>query len=145
MTLVVLDASVSASWLLDDELNTQVATALDWVRADGGLVPHLWHYEVRNALLVAERRGRVGTGRAKERLALLKDLPIVTDQEPDLDVAMDMAITHGLSFYDAAYVELGRRRSLPLATLDGDMVRAALAEGIEVVQAGASGQRRRPP
>jgi predicted nucleic acid-binding protein len=132
---LVLDASVSASWLLDDELDPEAATALEWVRGDGAVVPNLWHYEVRNALLVAERRGRVGTGLAKERLTFLRDLHIHTDQEPDLEAAMDIATTHGLSFYDAAYVELGRRRSLPLATLDGDIVRAALAEGIEVVPA----------
>ena len=133
MTRLVLDATVSASWLLDDELDPEAATALEWVRGDGAIVPNLWHYEVRNALLVAERRGRVGAGLAKERLTFLRALHIHTDQEPDLEAAMDIATAHGLSFYDAAYVELGRRRSLPLATLDGDMVRAALAEGIEVV------------
>ena len=131
MSRVVLDASVSTSWLLDDELDPQAATALEWVRTNGALVPHLWHYEVRNALVVAERRGRLPEGHAKERLAFLGDLLILTDQEADLRAAMELAIAHGLSFYDALYLELARRRRLPLATRDAALARAARAEGLE--------------
>lgn len=133
MSPLVLDASVSTSWLLDDELAQPASTALDWVKTDGAVVPHLWHYEVRNALLVAERRGRLREGRARERLGFLADLPVLTDQEADLSATMDLAITHSLSYYDALYLELARRRGLPLATRDTALARAVRAEGLEVV------------
>ncbi len=133
MSRVVLDASVSTSWLLDDELDPRAATALEWARMNGALVPHLWHYEVRNALLVAERRGRLPEGRAKERLPFLGDLPILTDQGADLHAAMELAIAHDLSYYDALYLELASRLQLPLATLDRDLTRAARREGLDLV------------
>ena len=41
-----------------------------------------------------------------------------------------LAERHKLSVYDAAYLELAQRRGLPLATLDTDLRRAAMAEGV---------------
>ena len=97
---------------------------------DRAFAPQLWHYEVRNALLTAERRGRLPPGGATERLDGLADLDIVTDGEADLRAAFDLAVTHGLSFYDALYLELAARRGAALATLDARLARAAAAEGI---------------
>ena len=131
MSRLTLDASVTIAWLLDDELSPEAAAALDWVRVNGGLVPTLWHYEVRNGLLIAERRERLPAGGTRERLSFLQGLPILTDQESDLERTLDLATSHGLSFYDALYVELAARRRLPLATLDTEMLRAARREGIE--------------
>ena len=135
MTGLVLDASVTASWLLEDEVDSQTGASLDSVRQDGALVPQLWHYEIRNALLVAQRRGRLHEDEVIERLASLGHLPILTDREPDLQIAMELAIARGLSFYDAMYVELARRRQLPLATLDAALARAAIAEGLDIASA----------
>ena len=135
MTGLVLDASVTASWLLEDEVDSQTGASLDSVRQDGALVPQLWHYEIRNALLVAQRRGRLHEDEVIERLASLGQLPILTDREPDLQITMELAIARGLSFYDAMYVELARRRQLPLATLDAALARAAIAEGLDIASA----------
>ncbi len=95
-------------------------------------MPLLWHYEVRNTLLVAERRGRLGGSDAVQLLDKLTWLPIETDREADLQVALNLARDHGLSFYDAMYLELGVRRGAPLATLDAELARAATAEGLDV-------------
>lgn len=133
MTNVVLDASVTASWLLEDEVDSEASGSLTLARRDGALVPHLWHYEVRNALLIAQRRGRLREDEVIERLESLGHLPILTDQEPDLRTAMELANGHGLSFYDSMYLELALRRQLPLATFDRRLARAARAEGLEVV------------
>ena len=59
MSRLVLDASIVSDWLLDDEFDPRASTALTRLRQDGAVVPQLWHYEVRNALLSAERRGRI--------------------------------------------------------------------------------------
>ena len=62
-------------------------------------------------------------------------MEIETDLAPDLDVALSLAFSHRLTFYDALYLELALRRGLPLATLDGGLARAARRAGIEVLAA----------
>ena len=104
--------------------------ALERLKEEGAVVPNLWHLETRNALLAAERRGRLSAEAVDERLDSLKGLPIRTDQGPDLQSALNLARSHGLSFYDALYLELAKRESSELATLDGALGRAAAAEGV---------------
>ena len=130
MSGLVVDASVALAWLLDDEAEPRADSALGLLEEDGALVPHLWHLEMRNSLLVAERRGRLSAGEVKERLDALRSLPIRTDEESDLQSAFDLARAHGLSFYDALYLELAKRESAELATLDGALGQAAVAEGV---------------
>ncbi len=105
---------------------------LERLKEEGGLAPQLWHFEVRNSLLMAERRGRLSAGEVKGRLDALRSLPIRTDEEPDLQSALELARTHRLSFYDALYLELAKRESAELATLDGALGRAAIAEGVSL-------------
>ena len=135
MTAPVVDASVALSWAFEDENNLRVDTALEQVSEEGALVPQLWHLEIRNALLTAERRGRLSSEEIKERLDALKDLPITTDQEPDLQLAFEPARTHGLTIYDALYLELAKRKNTELATLDRRLGQAAEAEGIPLLVA----------
>ena len=130
MTGMVVDASVVIAWLFDDEEEPRSDRVLKRLGEAGAFVPQLWHLETRNSLLTAERRGHLSASEVNERLDALKVLPIQTDEEPDLQVAFDLARMHGLSFYDALYVELARRLSAELATLDAALGRAAAAEGI---------------
>jgi len=93
-------------------------------------VPRHWRLEVRNALLVAERRDRLSVDEVNRRLHALAALPIHTDDEPRLDVALALARAHDLSIYDALYLELAQRHASALATLDAALARAAEAEGL---------------
>ena len=45
---------------------------------------------------------------------------------------MQLAARHKLILYDAAYLELAQRRSLPLATLDRELRSAAGAVGVVI-------------
>ena len=130
MSGLVVDASVVVAWLFDDEDEPRADRVLGQLVEDGALVPQLWHLETRNALLTAERRGRLSSEEVKERLDALKGLPIATDEEPDLQSAFALARAHELSFYDALYLELAKRESAGLATLDSSLSRAAAAEGV---------------
>jgi predicted nucleic acid-binding protein len=130
---LVVDASVVMAWLFDDEEEQRADSALERLREDGALVPSLWQLEVRNSLLVAERRGRLSVGGVNERLVALKGLPIRTDEEPDLQSTFDLARAHELSFYDALYLELAKRENAELATLDGALGQAAIAEGVSLL------------
>ena len=111
MSLFVLDASVAVAWLLGEETASRADLALVRLEDDEALVPNLWHLELRNGLLVAVRRGRFPADGPAERLNALYDLPIRTDMEPDMDIAFALAEKHGLSFYDAIYLELAKRHA----------------------------------
>ena len=130
MTAPIIDASVALSWVFEDETHVRTDTVLDQLAKEGALVPQLWHLETRNALQTAERRGRLAPGEVNERLDALKDLPIITDLEPDLESAFELARTHGLTMYDAIYLELVKRKNTKLATLDRHLGQAAEAEGV---------------
>ena len=134
MNTMILDASITGVWLFDDELDPRADVAMTRLEDGMALVPQLWHVEVRSVLLVAERRGRIRAGEVDERLLWLGGLPIQTDAQPDLDTALSLSRTHGLSFYDAVYLELAQRRQATLATLDAALGRAATAEGLMLVE-----------
>ena len=133
MSAFVLDASVAAAWLFDDEDEPRADAALAHLENDVALVPQLWHLEVRSALLGAERRGRISAAEGEERLRFLQELPIRTDAEPDLGTALALARTRCLSFYDALYLELARRNDMALATLDAALAGATVAEGLALI------------
>ena len=130
MSDFVLDASIAAAWLFDDESEPSANSLLIRLQECEAVVPQHWHLEVRNALIVGERRGRIRPNEVDERLTDLGTLPVRTDLEPDFDAALRLARLHGLSFYDAVYLELARRHGVPLATLDGDLGAAAVVEGV---------------
>ena len=135
--MVVLDASVAVARLLA-ETGPLVRATMGRLETGPALVPVLWHFEVRNALLVAERRGRLEAAEIRTRLRALAEIRTVTDRDPDLETALSLARGHGLSFYDALYLELARRRGATLATLDQALLRAARSEDVPVVTVPAS-------
>lgn len=133
MTAVVLDSSAALTWCFEDESTPETEALLERVRADGAAVPRLWRLEIVNALLVAERRGRLRPSRTATLVGLLSSLPVVVDDETDGRAFGDtahLARTHGLTAYDASYLELALRRSLPLATLDRNLANAAERSGV---------------
>ncbi|MBK8211555.1 MAG: type II toxin-antitoxin system VapC family toxin [Rhodospirillales bacterium] len=82
----VLDAAVAACWLFDDEDHPHARHALARIRGDEARVPSLWWFEVRNTLLVSERRGRLTGADTTAFLAALSRLPIGVDRTPGDDV-----------------------------------------------------------
>lgn len=130
MSDFVLDASIAAAWVFDDESAPSTNSLLKRLREWEAVVPQHWHLEVRNALIVGERRGHIRPDEVDERLIDLGTLPVRTDSEPDFDAALRLSRFHGLSFYDAVYLELARRHGLPLATLDAELGAAAVVEGV---------------
>lgn len=97
---------------------------------DTAFAPEIWWYEVRNVLISAERRGRATEARSAAFLRALSRLPITVDHDPEQTVVLGLARRHGLTVYDAAYLELALRLRLPLATFDTALARAAEAEEV---------------
>ena len=130
----VLDASVAACWAFDDEDHPTAALALERLRTDTARVPPLWWFELRNTLVVNERRGRITETTTAAFLHAVARLPIALDPVAEDDSVLALARAHRLSVYDAAYLELAQRAVLPLATLDAALVRAARAEGLALIE-----------
>ena len=133
MSDFVLDASVALAWFLDDEQAPQADTVRARLIRERAYVPQLWHLEVRNGLIIAERRGRLSATRINECLEAIKWLPIQTDSEAVLDMVVSLTRMHNLSVYDAVYLELAKRRDATLASLDGALLRAAAKESVELL------------
>jgi len=69
-------------------------------------------------------------------LSDLSDFPIHVDPETHRQawgMTARLAERHGLTVYDAAYLELALRRGLPLATLDEDLRTAARTEKVPLL------------
>lgn len=130
----VLDASVAVAWCFVDESTKFTEDVLDLLAAGAeGMVPAIWPLEVANALLFAERRKRLTIAQLTGQLRRISGLPIVVAPMGTayaFEQVVPVARREGLSAYDAAYLELALRDSLPLATLDGDLKRTAKANGI---------------
>jgi predicted nucleic acid-binding protein len=126
----VLDSSVALAWFLPDEDAAAVDVLADRLEHDYAVVPAIRPLEIGNALLVAERRGRIKTDQLDRFVGALGALPIEVDPSPGattLFAILELARKHGLTTYDAGYVELARRRALPLATLDTRVRKACAA------------------
>ena len=132
----VLDASTTLAWAIEDERNALALAVLDRLASEKAEVPSHWALEVANGLLMAVRRKRLRDTARLDALATLADLPIQADDETAARAGHKttaIAARHGLSVYDAAYLELAGRRRLRLATLDRSLEAAARAAGVELL------------
>ncbi|MCD4750894.1 MAG: type II toxin-antitoxin system VapC family toxin [Thermoanaerobaculales bacterium] len=129
----VLDCSVTMSWVFSDERTPDTTELLQSLTEDVAVVPQIWSFEVANVLLVATRRGRIKHNDQLHLVAAITALPIEVDRESHsqaLTATLNIASEQGLSAYDAAYLELALRRSLPLATLDRRLRSTCAAVGV---------------
>lgn len=129
----VLDASIAGCWAFPDELDQRAEAALVRLRTEDAVVPSLWWFEVRNILVVNERRKRISESGTDRFLRELARLRFRVDREPDGATVLRLARAHRLSVYDASYLELALREAAPLATLDAQLATAAVAEGAELL------------
>ncbi len=135
---IIIDCSITMSWCFEDESPPASMQVLDRLADGAALVPPHWFLEVANVLAMAEKRNRITAAAATEFLNLLQTLDIeVDDQGPSRTFAhvLPLCRAHGLTSYDAAYLELALRRALPLATLDEQLQKAAAAMGVRTAGA----------
>lgn len=126
----VIDASIVAGLAFAEASSPKIAAAIDELAASEALTPSLFFFEVRNALVVNEKRGRITPQGSTDFLRRLTRMPIRIAPLPDEEGLMALARNRKLTVYDAAYLELAMREALPLATLDRDLEKAAIAEGV---------------
>jgi len=129
---LVVDSSVTGAWCLQDEHNDAADRLLATVTEHGGVVPPLWPVEMANILVMAERRGRITPADGERAVELLSHLPL-TIEPADGDTlrrTRALAREHGLTAYDAWYLDVALRHALPLATFDRALEKAAQRAGL---------------
>ena len=129
----VVDASVAACWFMPDERHPISDAAYRRIAHDSAVTPVLWWYELRNVLIVNERRGRLDSAKTARVLQLLRGLPVAIDADVEEGALMQLARRHRLTVYDAAYLELALRLRHPLATLDAALSIAARTERVPLI------------
>lgn len=133
----VLDCSVTIAWCFESENTAFTSSLLKKSLQCNIIVPNLWHIEVTNVLLQAEKNGRIDALTSAKFLSMLSTLPIETETNTH-DLAFTKILTlakaYKLTAYDACYLEICTRRNLPLATLDKDLRKAAQACHVEILK-----------
>jgi predicted nucleic acid-binding protein len=129
----VLDASVVLTWCFPDE-NTDLAqhVAERFKQGDTAMAPSFWPHEVLNALLAGEKHKGLSKEMIRSFLDDLALLPVTLEQCPAgivFDRIQSLSRKHGLTAYDAAYLDLALDNGLALATLDEALMRACKNEG----------------
>jgi len=139
MTAFVLDASVTAAWLLPDQATVHTRRLYALIRRDEvePQAPNLWQWECANILANGVRRGRIQKATVeglwgvldaiRHRVELHELAP--AQHKASLAVALDA----GLSACDAGYMWLARSLNLPLATFDKRLIDAAPACGVKLL------------
>ncbi len=134
----VLDNSVAMRWLLASNKATDQTyseSVLKSLSKTNAIVPTLWHLEATNVLLCAEKQRETNIGEIEGFIAQLESLPIYVDPQTSnqsFSRTIALARAYKLSSYDAAYLELAIRESLPLSTLDKKLMKAAIKASVEI-------------
>lgn len=131
----VLDSSVTLGWAFGDERDPNAMRAAHLLETDSAdaIVPVLWWYEIRNILVIGERRGRITPAGTAIFLKQISDLPIETAPAPDEAILLDLARQTKLTVYDAAYLALAIEEKLPIATLDQALQNAAVSMNVQLL------------
>jgi predicted nucleic acid-binding protein len=133
----VVDVSACMPWCCEDEATAASEDLLQRAsRREALHVPSLWPWEMMNAVAVSVRRQRITPERARQFFEQLAAFDFHIAPAPPLSAFAELSLLaarHQLTAYDAAYLDMARQLALPLATLDGDLRKAALAEGLTVL------------
>ena len=133
----VLDNSVTMRWFFGDGKPQELAYAgkvLEAMKVANAIVPATWGLEVANVIARAEAKALVTEARSGAFLEMLDGVSIEVDAATfahALGTILQLARRYKLSAYDASYLELALRRGIALATLDGDLQKAAKKAGVK--------------
>ncbi len=127
----VADMSVIAAWFLPSQATGYTKRMLDRVAKEDVHLPALWVYEFANVLVTLERRKKLTATQSRGALDHIAALRMVVEPAlPEAEPIVELARHHGLSAYDAGYLELALRRRMPLASRDSGLAKAAAALGL---------------
>lgn len=127
----VADNSVVIAWFSRSQATEYTDRFFMRLEKDEVVVPAVWPYEFANALAVLERRKILSAALADEIVEKAARLITRIDAPPASPASLlAIARKHGLSAYDAAYLELAQRMRFPLAARDSALATAARRMGL---------------
>jgi len=125
---LVVDASAVLAVILDEPEKPGLVAATEGATL---LAPGCLRWEIGNAFSAMLKRKRMGLAVASKGLSILDMIPL-QEMEVSLPDALDLCNRHGIYAYDAYYLQLAKRSSTTLLTLDQRMVQVAENENIQV-------------
>ncbi|MDR1649863.1 MAG: type II toxin-antitoxin system VapC family toxin [Synergistaceae bacterium] len=132
----VIDASVIIAWYSPEEVNMYANNILDCLEnGETAITPQLCCLEVNNVMRILEKRGTLSNLSAEKALTSINNISIKRDHTPigfEIPLTRSLSCQYGLTIYDACYLELAVRLSLPLATLDQKLLEACKAVGVDI-------------
>ncbi|MBN1136696.1 MAG: type II toxin-antitoxin system VapC family toxin [Anaerolineae bacterium] len=132
----VIDASVGIKLFLVEPLSDRAEALFDYLDDDSPprfYVPDLFYVECANILWKYVRRFGYPLQSAQQDAADLIELPLqVVPTAALVEHALALATLHNISAYDAAYLALGDRLSLPMVTADSKLVRRLQETDLDV-------------
>lgn len=134
--MAVLDASIVVAAFSPDEGDARAIDVLAPLLGGGSHAPDLWAIEIANVLMMKTRRNLLNAAQADAVWRSIRGIPLELHRASIDEVeesVRPLARRHGLSGYDACYLNLARKLGFPLGTLDGKLRIAAAAEGITVL------------
>ncbi len=100
---------------------------------EDAVVPPIFLYEACNTVMQAIRRKRITEKTAEVYLRKIFDFPVEVDAVQEMPEVVLLATKHKLTMYDASYLELSKRKKLPIATFDKELAAAAKKEKLPSV------------
>jgi predicted nucleic acid-binding protein len=134
MPLIILDASVGIKTRVAEPLSDRAAAIIRTLDHGTTLgVPDLFFVECANVLWKYVRRMGYSAQKARADLERLLDLPLAVTPTADLALeALDLALAHDITVYDASYLALAIRESATLVTADEKLARKLTGLGSTV-------------
>lgn len=134
--MAVLDASIVVAAFSPDEGDARAIDVLAPLLGGGSHAPDLWAIEIANVLMMKTRRNLLNAAQADAVWRSVRGIPLELHRASIDEVeesVRPLARRHGLSGYDACYLNLARKLGVPLGTLDRKLRIAAAAEGLSVL------------
>lgn len=137
MGLIVVDNSVLLPLFLADEADDYAQLVIrQHLTGESLVAPSLCLLEFGNGILKAVRQKRLSEAEATFAHRKFAMLPIDFRELADtstLPLIHALAQRRSLTFYDAAYLALALNEGAKLASLDDALIKAAKAEGVELI------------
>ena len=117
----ILDASVGAKWIFEEEMSDKAGWFLEQIHQKEieGIVPEFFFSEISNVCWVKVRKNIASIDYAMDALDKIFSFPLLACSDKELsDVALENALRFKISAYDGLYLALAEVYVAPLVTAD---------------------------
>ena len=124
---IIIDASALLAVILNESEKPEILSLTVGCTL---IAPGCLRWEIGNAFSAMLKRKRLNIDQAMQGLKIFASIPI-QEMAVSLHSAVQLSERHQIYAYDAYYLELARRSTSPLLTLDKRMAEIARSEGIK--------------